>query len=156
HIISDLYLGENRFMEFVNECQVKDNIMDEPWIEGCVIVDKIKRQLSFWALELKDNASVIEYYLSELSKKWPGWKIIPLKNRMYDVEEILGIDYISKQEMPQFDKPLKETILSDSEDDWLSSLVIIKSGSELSISKRGYSAHESIIKYGEEIIHALM
>ena len=83
-IAADLYLGEKKFLAFVEECQVYEQIMDEVWIEGCVIIDKTTKQLYFWALEFASETSVKEYYISGLPKKWSGWRVVFLKNRMYD------------------------------------------------------------------------
>jgi hypothetical protein len=68
-IAADLYLGEKRFIKFVEECQLNDEIMNEPWIEGCVVIEKSAKRLSFWTWEFSNETSVIEYYVSELAKK---------------------------------------------------------------------------------------
>ena len=69
-IPSDLYLGETRFLEFVNNCKLHEEIIPEPWIEGCVVIDKPLRQLYFWEQFFPTETSVINFYLSQLSKKW--------------------------------------------------------------------------------------
>lgn len=68
-IPSDLYLGERRFLEFVDDCQIHEEIIPEPWIEGCVIIDKPGRQLYFWEQSFPSETSVINYFLSQLSEK---------------------------------------------------------------------------------------
>lgn len=60
-IASDLYLGEKRFLEFVNDCQLKDEIISEPWIEGCVIIDKPLRRLYFWEQFFPTETSMINF-----------------------------------------------------------------------------------------------
>ena len=38
--------------------------MNEPWIEGCVILDLPSRDLYFWTIEFSGETSVIDYYTS--------------------------------------------------------------------------------------------
>lgn len=154
-IAADLYLGEKRFLKFVEECQVNEGIMDEPWIEGCVIIDKPAKQLHFWTWEFSSETSVVEYYLSALGKKWEAWNVQFLKNRMYDVEKVLGIDYISKQELPKLNYWSKENILDDKVEEWATASVIIKSGDSLFVTKTGNLNIEIIVSYGQDIIPLL-
>lgn len=151
-IASDLYLGEKRFLEFVNDCQLNDEIMNEPWIEGCVIIDKNTKSLFFWSLEFSRDTSVVDYYLQQLSKKWRNWKLTILKNGMYDAEKILAIDYIAKQELQSIDKPSKEDIIADKVEEWVTTLVIIKQGFSLFVTKTGNLNTESIISYGQDVL----
>lgn len=83
-ISRDLYLGEERFVAFVKDCQPAEALLEEVWIEGCVLVDSDARMLSFWSLEFPSDSSVVACYLSKLSAKWAGWKVDVLRNRMYD------------------------------------------------------------------------
>jgi hypothetical protein len=154
-IASDLYLGEQRFLEFVSACQIDEVIMNEPWIEGCVIIDTASRHLHFWTMELSRETSVIEYYILELTKKWNGWKVNFLNNRMYDVEKILNIDYISKQELPKLYKRSEEDILTDKIEEWETAVVIIKNYDELLVTKTGNLNIEAIVSYGKDIIPLL-
>ena len=151
-IASDLYLGEKKFLQFICDCQLNDWIMNEPWIEGCVVIDKPLGQLYFWTMEFSKEASVIDYYIAELEKKWKGWKIHFLKNRMYDVERILNIDYISKQELPSLYKCSKDEVINDKIEDWITAVVIIKQENDLFVTKTGNLDFEAVISYGEEII----
>ncbi len=48
-IAADLYLGEHAFLRFVEACLEKEELLAEPWIEGCVVIDRPQRQLYFWA-----------------------------------------------------------------------------------------------------------
>lgn len=151
-IASDLYLGEKRFLDFVKECQLNDEIMNEPWIEGCVIIDKSTKSLFFWSFEFSRDTSVVDYYLQQLSKKWKDWKLTILKNRMYDAEKILAIDYFAKQELQLAEKPSKEDIIADTVEEWITTLVIIKQGSSLFVTKTGNLNSENIISYGQDIL----
>ena len=151
-IAADLYLGEKRFLKFVEECQVNEVILNEPWIEGCVIIDKVNKRLHFWTWEISIGTSVIEYYVSALAKRWEGWNVQVLKNRMYDVEKILGIEYISKQELLKPNILSKQEILDDKVEEWATALVIIKSTDKLFVTKTGNLNSELILSYGVEII----
>ncbi len=151
-IASDLYLGEKRFLEFVNNCQLNTEILSEPWIEGCVIIDRNNKALYFWSFEFSRDTSVVDFYLKQLAKKWAGWKLFVLKNRMYDAEKVLGIDYISKQELQKVNSTSKEEVLADKVEDWVRTLVIIKEGFSVFITKTGNLNIEKIISYGQDII----
>ena len=154
-IASDLYLGEKRFLDFVGECQLNEAITDEPWIEGCVIIDKTNRQLYFWTLEFSKETSVVEYYIKELIKNWNGWQITMLKNRMYDAECILGIQYISSQELPKLYIRSEDDIVSDKVDDWETAVVILKDDNDKFVTKTGNLNIEAIISYGQDVIPLL-
>jgi len=155
-IATDLYLGEKRFLKFVEECQLNGEIINEPWIEGCVIIDKAAKQLHFWTMEFSNETSVIEYYVSALARKWEGWTVRFLKNRMYDVEKVLGIAYISQQELPELNKWSKENIVNDKVEEWTTALAIIKSGDSLFVTKTGNLSTEAIVSYGQEVIPLLL
>ncbi len=154
-IASDLYLGEKRFLEFVSACQVNEVIVNEPWIEGCVLIDTVSRHLHFWTTEFLRETSVTNYYISELAKKWNGWEVNFLTNRMYDVEEILNIDYISQQEFPELYKRSETDVLADKIEEWETAVVIIKQDNELSVTKTGNLNVEAIVTYGKDIIPLL-
>lgn len=154
-IASDLYLGERRFLEFINACQINEVIMNEPWIEGCVVLDTELRHLHFWTKEFSRETSVTDYYVSELAKKWKGWEVNFLNNRMYDVEKILNVDYISQQELPELYKRSEEDVLTDKIEEWETAVVIIKQDNELWVTKTGNLNIEAIVSYGKEIIPLL-
>lgn len=155
HIASDLYLGERRFLQFVSECQLHEEIIPEPWIEGCVIIDKPLRQLYFWEQFFPTETSLINFYLSQLSKKWEGWEVHIMKNRMYDAENILQIDYISKQELPELNVPSEGFVIKDKIEEWDTAMVIIKHEINLFITRTGNLDAEHIISYGAGIISLL-
>jgi hypothetical protein len=154
-ITADLYLGEKRFLQFLDKCQLTDTILNEPWIEGCVIVDISKKELYFWTLHFSQETSVINCYLIALAEKWKGWNIQLLTNRMYDSERILGIDYISKQELPKLDRRSTESVTNDKVEEWVIALIVIKRDQNLFVTKTGGLNKEEIISYGQEIIRLL-
>jgi len=155
HIPSDLYLGEKRFLEFVGNCQMHEEIIPEPWIEGCVIIDKPLLQLYFWEQFFPTETSVIDFYMSQLSKKWEGWGIHMMRNRMYDAENVLQIDYISKQNLPELNIQSKDFIINDKIEEWDTAVVIIKHGDSLFITRTGNLDAEHIISFGSEVVSFL-
>ena len=154
-IASDLFLGESSFIEFVKDCKIDSAIINEPWIEGCVIINLQKKQLYFWSYEF-GQTSVVDIYLNELQHKWKGWKLNLLYNRMYDVEKILNIDYVSKQEIQNIYCYTKEEILQDKVSDWTTSLIIIKQENKLIVTKTESLTLESILKFGNKVVDLLL
>ncbi len=155
-IAADLYLGEKKFLAFVDTCAIKEQLINEPWIEGCVIIDKDNRRLHFWMLEFGDETSVIEYYLLALAKVWPGWELQFLPHAMYDIEKILGITYCALQELPPL-HPLSEDALISAEDtSFEHSLVVIKGKDHLKAVATGNLYIEELLGYGERIIAVLL
>ena len=156
NILADLYLGEQRFLKYVRECMVHEAIMEIVWIEGFVIVDIVSMQLHFFSYEFNDESSVVKYYLDELRKKWSGWQIGYLYNRMYDAEQILQIDYISKQELSKLHSRSKEDIIEDKVGEWISAVVIIIQGGVRTVLKTGNLDIDAVIGYGKEIVSLLI
>ena len=155
-IAADLYLGEKRFLEFVRNCRVNDVLLNEVWIEGCVVIDFLKKGLYFWSCEFA-QPSIEGLYLKELRKKWRGWNVNLLYNRIYDVEKILNIDYISKQERRNFTLPSIPEILDDNiEDDWWTATVIIKTTAKTFIIQTTSFGVDGILNFGEPIVEFLV
>lgn len=154
-IAADLYLGPKRFMEFVKRCTIEDEILSEPWLEGCVIIDPIQKELFFWSFEFSRDTSVVDYYLEQLGKKWENWTLRILKNRMYDAAKVLAIDDVSEEELQPVNKPLKEDIIADKVEEWSNTLVIIRQDSSLFVTKTGNLTVANILSYGQDVL-ALM
>ncbi|PQJ10183.1 hypothetical protein CJD36_015945 [Flavipsychrobacter stenotrophus] len=155
-IMPDLYLGENQFIEFVRECKVNEELLEQPWIEGCVLVDMPERKLYFWCVACTFESSVMDYFISALERKWPGWKVSQLKKRMYDIEELLSIDYTSQQDRHVIDMPARAQIVDDSIADWETALVVIKHNNDAFITKTGDLSAEQIVAYGPDAISLLI
>lgn len=154
-IAQDLYLGEKRFLKYVNECKIVDEIINYPWIEGYVIIDILTKHICFWSWEIPNVTSVISYYLQALRDKWTGWTIEHLSNGMYDAEKILAIDYVSKQEFSKLDIPSEEEVIDDKVEEWVTVTVLIKHSNELFVTSTSNLSVESIISYGPKIIELL-
>lgn len=154
-IASDLFLGEKRFIEFVKDCKIDSEIMNDPWIEGCVIINIKKKQLHFWSFEF-GQTSVVDIYLKELQSKWTDWNLNLLYNRMYDVQKILNIDYVSKQEIQNIHNYTKEEIINDKVTEWSTSLIIVKNVNQLFATKTESLSLEAILKFGNKVVELLL
>lgn len=153
-IAYDLYLGEQKFIEFVKSCKQVDELISEPWIEGCVLVDFDTKTLSFWYWELPRKTSVENYYLSKLSEKWQNWNVRLLKNRMYGIEKLISYDYINHQTFDYEDSSI-EDLENDKVEDWVQTLVIFKDKESLFTTKIGSLNIEKIISLGKKSIPIL-
>ncbi len=153
-IAADLYMGEKAFLKFVKGFTIYDGLMDVVWMEGCVIIDILSKRIYFFAWEFPVETSVSEYYLSKIVDKWKGWEVQKLVNRMYDGEKILGIDYISVQELDVPEKVAIEDITNDEEDSWKESLVIIKEQDQLFVTSCTLTIAD-IITFGPAAISLL-
>lgn len=154
-IISDLYLGPKRFLDFVVSCIKADELLLEPWIEGFVFIDIKLRQLHFWAQDYPAETSVMEYYIKELEKKWEGWKIIFLRNRMYDAEFVLEIEYIDGQKLHELRSTSEDRIRNDMVGDWETAVVVVIDKG-LFVRRTGDLDCENLISYGKGIIQLLL
>lgn len=158
HIAVDLFLGERRFVDFVQNCQEDTSIMSEPWIEGCVVIDFTKKLLIFWSSDFSRSKAVKYMYITELSKKWTGWQVLQAENRMYDIDKILPeINYMAKQDMPVFNSPDISFVMNDYAVEWPTTLVIICDDlNNLFTTLTGDLRQEDIIAYGEEIVSLML
>ncbi|RAJ74985.1 hypothetical protein CLV59_11031 [Chitinophaga dinghuensis] len=152
----DMYKGENAFIDFVMSCEKHEELMSYNWMEGCVILDIRLRQLYFWYDEYPHNTSVMECYVLQLSEKWPQWGIQLLKNRMYDGEKILGVDYISQQSFGELHRFSKEFIVADEMlDKYNRLLVLIKSESGYFVTATRITTPRGILYNGTDSIDLL-
>lgn len=151
-----LYLGENSFLTYIRENTPIDHLSDHGWMEGFVIADTAQKILGFWSWELTPDTSVLDYYLSELQKKWPGWQLIYLANYMYDAQPLLGFDYISTQILPAYTIPPAHLMLHDGpDDDYPQVLCVIKQQSSIHVVETMTIQLDHIICYGEASISIL-
>ena len=96
-IAHDLLQGPKKYLAFVRQFEQRKELVNDPWIEGCVWVDLDAKTLLFWEIEQLLEYSVREAYLKILQDKWKGWKVSFAEKEMYDIEKLLGIDYTSCQ-----------------------------------------------------------
>lgn len=155
-VAADLYLGEKAFVSYVKDCDVSDVLLNEPWIEACVIVDLGEKKLQFWCGNLTAGESVAEYYLMQLAQKWVGWEITILENRMYEVEALLRVNYIAYQEKIHFFTATQQEITNTEYGDYNNNLVVIKHKGELFITRTSGVWSEAFVTYGEGVIDLLL
>lgn len=67
-IASDLYLGAEKFTEFIRTCKEADDLINEPWIEGCVYIDLDRKLLTFWSLAFPKITSLENYFFQNFLK----------------------------------------------------------------------------------------
>jgi hypothetical protein len=120
-----------------------------------IIKQRGAKLLSFWSLEFPTDSSLVACYLSKLSAKWAGWKVDVLRNRMYDIASLLGIDYVAQQELqaPHIFTP--EQIVADRVEDWINALVLIREDTGWFVTKTGNLIIETLVSYGPSIIPLL-
>ena len=155
NIAADLYLGEKRFIQFVRECREVDVLMDEVWMEGCVIIDLTGKALYFWGSEFWFT-SAVDLYLMELKSKWKDWQVELLYKGVYDMERILKIDYISKQELHSVPDYTVDEIFDDAADEWPAATVIIKTETKLHITQTGKLHYDGLLNFGKDIVKMLL
>jgi hypothetical protein len=154
-ITSDLYLGEKRFIDFVKSCKLVNVLLDEVWIEGCVIINIDKKSLHFWSLEF-GTTSATEFYLKELQGKWKNWSVNLLYNKMYDIEQILNIDYISQQEQFPLSINTEDEIINDEFSEFGNTIIVIKTAIKTHITQLGGVGVAGILNYGEGVVNILL
>lgn len=153
-IFADLYLGEKKFIKFVRTCKISDVLLYELWMEGCVVVDIANRTVHFWSFEF-EITSRFDSNLLELQGKWPGWSIILARNRMYDIEKVLEIDYISQQELPALSMFEASKLADEKPGDWTNATIVIKTIAGQQV-KHSFLGIEEILNYGIESLPILL
>ncbi|SEN78336.1 hypothetical protein SAMN05192574_104131 [Mucilaginibacter gossypiicola] len=154
-ITSDLYLGEKRFINFVRSCKVVTVLLNEVWIEGCVIINIDKKTLYFWSLEF-GTTSASNFYLKKVQGKWKNWSVNLVYNKMYDFEEILNIDYISQQEQFPLSINTADEIINDKVSEFGNTIIIIKTPIATHITQLGNVSLAGILNFGEAVVDILL
>lgn len=155
-IARDLYLGEERFVAFVKACQPAEELLEQAWIEGCVLVDYDAKIMSFWSGEFPSDTSVVAYYLSKLSAKWVGWQVDLLRNQMYDIASLLRLNYVAQQELQAPNFFTTEKIVADKVEDWTNAIILIRENAGWFVTKTGNLVIETLLSYGPAIIPLLL
>ena len=84
-IVNDLLLGSKKFIDFIKQFDQKEELINEPWIEGCVFINMDSKKLLFWEIEQLFEFSVRQKYLEKLNEVWEGWEITFAEKEMYDI-----------------------------------------------------------------------
>ena len=133
-IANDLLLGSKNFLKFIRQFDKHEEIIDEPWIEGCVLLDFDTKRLVFWEIEQLYEYSIRQAYLETLAEKWKGWNIQFAEKGMYDIEKLINIDYTSRQEV-SLEKIDIEEVINDTVDEYVSCYVLLKRENNLELKK---------------------
>lgn len=153
-ITSDLYLGEKRFINFVRSCKVVTVFLDEVWVEGFVIVNIDKKTLYFWSLEF-GTTSATSFYLKNLQGKWKNWSVNLLYNKMYDIEQILNIDYISQQKQFPLLINTADEVINDKVGEFGNTIIII-TPIATHTTQLGNVSLAGILNFGEAVVDILL
>ncbi|MBI1183268.1 hypothetical protein GC194_03280 [bacterium] len=154
-VAHDLTMGPNKFIQFVKQFDKADHIIDQPWIQACVLVDTDFKKLTFWELEILDESSIREEYLRQLASIWDGWSVQYAENEMYDIEKELNITYTKNQQIV-----LRRGALERIEDfveskGYYSSVVVLIENGDVSVKYVKGGSNDEIALIGEEIIDKL-
>jgi len=153
-ITNDLLLGTRKFIEFIKQFDKQERLINEPWLEGCVLVDLDTKKLIFWEIEQLFEYSVKQEYIRNLKKKWPGWQVTFAEKEMYDIENELEIDYTKNQDK-DLGRMQIEGLINDTIDEYISCLIIIKKENNFKLKKLYTGSDEQIALLGEQIINIL-
>jgi len=154
NIASDLLLGPKKFITFVKEFDKKKELINEPWIEGCIYIDLDSKALLFWEIENLYQFSIRQKYLEHLKQKWKNWKVEYAEREMYDIEKKVNIAYTSNQKI-DLERVDFNKLAIDSFDKYISCIVVIKRKENI-VVKNLYSIREDeLVLHGESIIDIL-
>jgi hypothetical protein len=155
NVAQDLTLGVKRFSKLVKEFDKVDEILSEPWIEACVLLDFDSKKLTFWETEILFKTSIREEYISKLVNIWTNWTIRFAEKEMFEIEKELDIKYTSKQKIDLEFGSLEKLSDFSENDEYFSCLVILKENSECNVKYINGGQEEEITLIGEPIIEKL-
>ncbi|MFD2561261.1 hypothetical protein [Aquimarina rubra] len=153
-IANDLLLGKRKFIDHIQQFEKRDELINEPWIEGCVLVDLTIKKLLFYEIEQLSEYSLREAYLAILKDKWPGWKIVYAEKEMYDIEKELSISYTKHQET-NFNRIEIERLKNDEVSDYVACFIILKKDGQVALKKLYTGSDEEVALVGEQLIDIL-
>jgi hypothetical protein len=152
NVAQDLALGQKQFTKLVKEFDKADELLNEPWIEACVLLDFDSKKLTFWETEMLFETSVREEYLNQLGKIWTNWSISFAENEMYDVENELKVEYISNQEVDlEFGTTENLSDMPDGEK-YFDCLTVIKENNQHSVKYVFGGQDDQLALIGESVI----
>lgn len=154
YIAKDLYLGYEKLKYFIEQFDEDDEIINYPWIEGCILIDEQTKNVIFWEDTYLIELTLRREYLKRISEIWCGWRIQYAYKHMYDIEKYLNIDYISKQEIDPERADL-DLLKNDKVDGYHESVIMIKEYRETGVWYTGCISGEEILLLGEEIINII-
>ncbi len=155
NVAQDLALGQKQFIKLVREFDKADELLDEPWIEACVLLDFDSKKLTFWETEMLFETSVREEYINQLEKIWENWSVNFSENEMYGIEKELEIEYTIRQEVDlEFGSTDNLLDLPDGED-YFSCLAVIKENKQHFVKYVYGGQDDQLALIGEPVIDRL-
>jgi len=155
NVTRDLTLGQKRFCDFVREFDRVNELLNEPWIEACVLLNFDNKKLTFWENETLFNTSIREEYLNQLAKIWTSWSVYYAEKEMFEIEKELGIEYSSMQKIDLEYASLDQISDFSENDEYISCLVILRENNEHSVKYVKGVDEEEIALIGEQAIGKL-
>lgn len=153
-IVVDLFKGEKVFLRYLNECERVDEILEEPWIEGCVVIHPKQKKLWFWSFEAPMIYSVQSAIVSRLEALWKNWEIEILHGDMVDVGRILDIHIPPESPVSPNDEAVPLQIYE--EEDSFSSLVMVRQNERITVGRFGYQDALTLLHYGPGLIRFVL
>jgi hypothetical protein len=154
HIAHDLLLGPKEFIKFIRQFQRHDNLIDQSWIEGCVLMDLDNKQLIFWEREKLHHYTLRQSYISYLETKWPLWNISFAEKAMYDLKKYLNIKYTIHQET-DLKRAEIGNLTSDNDGNYVTSLMILKRNGHVTLKQLHAHYDAEVALLGPEIVEIL-
>jgi len=155
NVAQDLTLGQKQFTQLVKEFDKSNELLSEPWIEACVLIDLDSKKLTFWESEMLFETSVRDEYLNHLKSIWKNWTIDFAENEMYTIENELNIEYTSKQEINLEFGSIDNLSDKPDDEDYFSCLVVIKEDNQTHIKYVNGGQDDQIALIGEPVINKL-
>ncbi len=155
NVVQDLTLGQKRFSKFVKKFDKTGELLNEPWIEACVLVDFDNEKLTFWETEVLFETSIREEYLNQLANIWSNWTIRFAEKEMFEIEKELNIKYTSEQKIDLEYGSLEQLSDFSENDEYFSCLVILKENNKYNVKYINGGQEEEITLIGEQIIGKL-
>ena len=151
YLAQDLFMGIDAFLDFANQFEEKNELISDPWMEACALIDEDKKVLLFWESELARITSIRKVYLSQLKARWPQWELRYVEHEMLDIDQYLNIDYCSQQDK-DFDYLDFHKLNATERKDYVSCYVIIKRSDELQCKKLYRGSNEQVALLGEKVL----
>lgn len=155
NVAQDLALGKKEFVKLVKEFDKAEFLLNEPWIEACVLINFPEKKLTFWETDTLFETSVREEYLKQLKKTWAGWKIQFAENEMYGIESELKIEYISNQEINLEFVTTENLSDLENRENYFSCLVVIKENNQYFTKYVNGGRDDQLALIGEPVIDLL-
>lgn len=87
-----LVFGPEYALRYIEGLAPAEDLLDEVWCEGAVLLDLDARRLTFFCDDSRYTPGLLPYYLRLLRHYWPGWEVRWADRGVIDVAVALGLD----------------------------------------------------------------